>query len=212
MEKSINFNNEKINKKAFYNNKKQFDIQQIDTNKILISEPEPYGKKNAIKYIIGYNDNIIRPLRILLPKMIGYIKYFEDDKKTMSSVVDDAELFIKYTEIWDKIRDLINKKFDSEPVYNNKYINTKVKLYNNDIKTNFHDENNIREVPKEKCAYKCSSLIYLDSVIQTNKKYYPQTFLEECKYKFTNKKVKNLIISNFDSSSESDTESDNNMI
>ena len=129
MEKSINFNNEKINKKAFYNNKKQFDIQQIDTNKILISEPEPYGKKNAIKYIIGYNDNIIRPLRILLPKMIGYIKYFEDDKKTMSSVVDDAELFIKYTEIWDKIRDLINKKFDSEPVYNNKYINTKVKLY-----------------------------------------------------------------------------------
>ena len=212
MEKSINFNNEKINKKAFYNNKKQFDIQQIDTNKILISEPEPYGKKNAIKYIIGYNDNVIRPLRILLPKMIGYIKYFEDDKKTMSSVVDDAELFIKYTEIWNKIRDLINKKFDSEPVYNNKYINTKVKLYNNDIKTNFHVENNIREVPKENCAYKCSSLIYLDSVIQTNKKYYPQTFLEECKYKFTNKKVKNLIISNFDSSSESDTESDNNMI
>ena len=212
METSINFNNEKINKKAFYNNKKQFDIQQIDTNKILISEPEPYGKKNAIKYIIGYNDNVIRPLRILLPKMIGYIKYFEDDKKTMSSVVDDAELFIKYTEIWNKMRDLINKKFDSEPVYNNKYIHTKVKLYNNDIKTNFHDENNIREVPKENCAYKCSSLIYLDLVIQTNKKYYPQTFLEECKYKFTNKKVKNLIISNFDSSSESDTESDDNMI
>ena len=33
MEKSINFNNEKINKKAFYNNKKQFEIQQIDTIK-----------------------------------------------------------------------------------------------------------------------------------------------------------------------------------
>ena len=74
MEKSINFNNEKINKNAFYNNKKQFDIQQTDTNKILISEPEPYGKKNAIKYIIGYNDNVIRTLRLLLPKMIGYIK------------------------------------------------------------------------------------------------------------------------------------------
>ena len=64
MEKSINFNNEKINKKAFYNNKKQFGIQQIDTNKILIFEPEPYGKKKTIKYIIGYNDNVIRPLRI----------------------------------------------------------------------------------------------------------------------------------------------------
>ena len=212
MEKSINFNNEKINKKTFYNNKKQFNIHQIDTNKVLISKPEPYGKKNTIKYIIGYNDNVIRPLRIFLPKIIGYIKYFDDDKKTMSFLVDDAELLIKYAEIWNEIRDLINKKFDSEPVYNNKYINTKIKLYNNDIKTNFHDENNIREVPKEKCAYKCLLLISLDSVIQTNKKYQPQAFLEECKYKLTNKKVKNLIISNFDSSSESDTESDHNMI
>ena len=212
MEKSINFNNKKINKKAFYNNKNQFDIQQIDTNKILISEPEPYGKKNAIKYIIAYNDNFIRPLHILLPKMIGYFKYFDDDKKIMYFLVDDAELLIKYTEIWNKIRDLINKKFGSEPVYNNTYINTKIKLYNNDIKTSFHDENNIREVPKENCTYKCLSLISLDSVIQTNKKYYPQIFLEECKYKPTNRKIKNLIISNFDSSSESDTESDNNMI
>ena len=125
----------------------------------------------------------------------------------MSFLVNDAELLIKYTEIWNKITDLINKKFDSEPVYNNKYINTKIKLYNNDIKTNFHDENNIREVPKENCAYKRLSLISLDSVIQMNKKYYPQTFLEECKYKLINK-TKSLIISNFDSSSESDVEYD----
>ena len=213
MEKSINFNNEKINKKAFYNNKKQFDIQQIDINRILISEPEPYGNKKAIKYIIGYNDNIIRPLRILLPKMIGYIKYFEGDKKTMSFLASDTtELLIKYTKIWNKIRDLINKKFDSETVYNNKCINTKIKLYNNDIKINFRDNNNIREVPKENCAYKCLSLISLDSVIQMDKKYYPQTFMEECKYKLINKKVKNLITTNFDSSSESDAESDDNMI
>ena len=115
--------------------------------------------------------------------MIGYIKYFDDNKKIMSFVVDDAELLIKYTEIWNKIRDLINKKFDSEPVYNNKYINTKIKLSNNDIKTNFQDENNIREVPEENCPNKCLSLISLDSVIETNKKYYPQTFLEGCKFK-----------------------------
>ena len=120
--------------------------------------------------------------------MTGYIKYFDD--LTMSFAVDYEELLIKYTEIWNKIRDLINQKFDSEPVYNNKYINTKIKLYNNDIKINFHDENNIREAPKENCAFKCLSLISLDSVIQKNKKYYPQTFLEEYKYNLTNKKVK----------------------
>ena len=144
--------------------------------------------------------------------MIGCIKYFDNNKETMSFLVNHTELLIKYTEIWTKIRDLINKKFDSEPVYNNKYINTKIKLYNNDIRTIFHDNDNIKEVPKENCSYKCLSLISLDSVIQTNKKYYPEKFLEQCKYKLTNKKVENLIISNFDSSSESDAESDDNMI
>ena len=40
------------------------------------------------------------------------------------------------------------------------------------------------------------------------KKYYPQTFLEECKYKFTKKKIEDLIADDFNSSSESDGESD----
>ena len=32
-----------------------------------------------------------------------------------------------------KISDLIDKKFDSDPVYNNKYINTKIRSDNNDL-------------------------------------------------------------------------------
>ena len=36
-------------------------------------------------------------------------------------------------------------------------------------------------MPKEKAPCKCLSIIMLDSVIKTNEKYYPQTFLEECK-------------------------------
>ena len=46
--------------------------------------------------------------------------------------------------------------------------------------TNFHD----KKTPKEKapCKCKCLSIIKLDSVIKANKKYYPQTFLEQCKY------------------------------
>ena len=40
------------------------------------------------------------------------------------------------------------------------------------------------------------------------KKYYPQTLLEECKYKLTKKKMEDLITDDFDSSSESDGESD----
>ena len=44
--------------------------------------------------------------------------------------------------------------------------------------TNFHD----KKAPKEKAPCKCLSIIKLDSVIKANKKYYPQTFLEKCKY------------------------------
>ena len=54
-------------------------------------------------------------------------------------------------------------------------------------------------------------IIVLDSVIRVNKKYYPQTFLEECKYVIRKKKMKNLINDDLDlsSSDESDNEFDN---
>ena len=69
----------------------------------------------------------------------------------------------------EKISDLIGKKIDSEPVYGDKYIKTKIESYNNKRNTNFQGEN----VPKEGCSYKCLSLIALDSVIKIGKKYYP---------------------------------------
>ena len=48
---------------------------------------------------------------------------------------------------------------------------------------------------------KCLSLIVLDSVIRVNKKYYPQTLLEECKYVIRKNKVENLINDDLDLSS-----------
>ena len=51
----------------------------------------------------------------------------------------------------------------------------------------------------------------LDSVIRVNKKYYPQTLLEECKYVIRKNKMEHLINNDlsFSSSDESDNESDN---
>ena len=52
------------------------------------------------------------------------------------------------------------------------------------------------------------SLISLDSIIKINRKYYPQTLLQECVYKLINRKVENIIDNiNLDSISESDNES-----
>ena len=51
-------------------------------------------------------------------------------------------------------------------------------MYGGRVNTNFQD----KKVLKENASYKCSSLIMLDSVIRANKKFHPQTLLEECKY------------------------------
>ena len=207
-EKTINFGDKKINKKDFYNNKKQFNIEDIDINKILISKPETY-ENNMRKYIIGYNDNT-SPLQLFLPIMIGYLNIFKDRVRKMSVFTDNNEFLERYTAIWEKISDLVNKKFDSDPIYNNKYINTKIRSYNNDIKTNFRNiDNKNNKLPEKNKPYKCVSLISLDSIIKINKKYYPQTLLQECVYKLINKKVENIITNiNLDSSSESDDELD----
>ena len=65
---SINFDDKKIKKSDFYNkNKKIFNIDDTDVNKILVSKKEQYGKYNSFKYFIGYNDNdVIRPLSLKL--------------------------------------------------------------------------------------------------------------------------------------------------
>ena len=54
--------------------------------------------------------------------------------------------------------------------------------------SNFHN----KKMPTEKAPCKCLSIIMLDSVIKANKKYYPQTLLEECKYVQEKIKIENL--------------------
>ena len=71
--KNINFDDKKKKKENdFYKHKKAFQINDIDVNKILVSKKEPYATKNVLKYFIGYNDDIIRPLFVRLPQVTGY--------------------------------------------------------------------------------------------------------------------------------------------
>ena len=169
----------KNRKSTFYKNKTINNIEEIDVNNILVSKKEPYGTKNSLKYFIGYNDNdIIRPLCMTLPEMTGYVRKF-DENATMSFIVKNKQLLKKYTKIWETIEGLMKITFESKPVYGEdvKYIKTKIKTYAGSIITNFHN----KKMPKEKAPCKCLSMIMIDSVIRVNKKYYPQTLLEECK-------------------------------
>ena len=85
-ENSINFDNNKIKKSDFYNkNKKIFNINDIDINKIIVSKNKKYGKYNSSKYFDGYNDNdVIRSLCLKLSQMTGYINKFNKNKNTIT--------------------------------------------------------------------------------------------------------------------------------
>ena len=90
--KSINFGDKRIRKSDFYKNKKITKIDDIDVNKILVSEKQLYGAKNSFKYFIGYNNNdLIRPLCVRLPQITGYARKF-DESVTMSFRVNNKQL------------------------------------------------------------------------------------------------------------------------
>ena len=170
----------KTKKVTFIKTKKVAKIDDIDLNKILVSKEEPYGTKSSFKYFIGYNDNdVIRSLYIKLLQMNGYVWKFEGNT-TMSFKISDKQLLKKYSQIWKRVDKILKIEFDSEPAYgdNDKYIKSKIKIYNCSMITNFQD----KKLPKEKAPCKCLSAIMLDSVIKAKKKYYSQTLLKECKY------------------------------
>ena len=100
--------------------------------------------------------------------------------------------------------------FESRATYgddDDKYINTKIQAYKESIITNFYNKNGSKKIPEENVPHKCLLIIILDSVLYTYEKYYPQTFLEECKYMKENMKRKNYTDTELES--ESDSDSDN---
>ena len=76
-EKRLKFNNIKNNKKEFHRVKKATDLDLVDTGKIVVSDRFKHSEEDS-KYFIGFQENeIVKPLCIVLPQMNGYIKYFE---------------------------------------------------------------------------------------------------------------------------------------
>ena len=152
----------------------------------------------------------IRPLFVRLPQMTGYAGKL-DENVIMSFRKNNKQLLKTYKKIWVKVKKLLKVGFESKPVYgdDDKYIKTKTKIYADSMITNFHN----KKMPKEKAPCKCLSIIMLDSVIKANKKYYPQTLLEECKYVQEKIKTENYIDedlekSELDSDSNDETEFD----
>ena len=81
-EKTLKFSNIEIIKKEFHKSKQAIDLDSVTTDKIVVSDKFKHSEE-GYKYFIGYKeDEIVRPLCIILPQMNGYIKYFENCGKT----------------------------------------------------------------------------------------------------------------------------------
>ena len=183
-------------------------LDSVDFSKIVVSSRWNLND-TTYKYFCGYlNNDVIKPLCVILPQMNGYIKYFDNGGKNMSFVTDDKEVYEKYDEIWNVVKSLLKLKFAASPIRDDKYILAKLKIFKKKNLTTFNN-NNI--VPMEKNHYIYIPAIDIDSVLKIDKKAYPQAYLEECKYKLKKRKLVSFIDSEIidaDSDSDSDIDSD----
>ena len=109
--------------------------------------------------------------------------------------------------IWDKIKETLNIKFHITPVYDEKYIKSKVREFNGVIQTSFLGY----EVSKENKYCTCIACVTTDSVMRMEKKKYVQFYLEECKYRIKKTKMTKFIEAELESESyesEPELESD----
>ena len=117
-------------------------------------------------------------------------------EKNMSFLIKNSEVWEKYEDIWNVIKNKLNIKFHSQPVYENKYLKVKVRVFNGN------------NVPKENTYCTCIACITLDSVLKMGKKNYPQVYLEECKYKVKKINTPRFTNTELEADSESDVEAE----
>ena len=98
-EKTLKFNNIRLNKKEFHKSKQPIDLNSVNIDQIVVSNKFKH-RDEGFKYFIGYQEGKIgKPLCIILPQMSGYIKYFENGGKNMSFFVRDDSVLDFYNKI-----------------------------------------------------------------------------------------------------------------
>ena len=125
-EKTLKFDI-RVNQKKFHKSKQPINLDLVNVDQIVVSDKFKQND-DGLKYFIGYKeDEIVKPLCIILTQMTENIKYLENGGKNMSFVIKDDDVLDKYKEIWDKIKETLSIKFHSMPVFDEKYIKAKVR-------------------------------------------------------------------------------------
>ena len=152
---------------------------------------------------------VTKKVKLLDRYVLFYLKWVDtlNILKTVaktSFLIKDDKVLEKYDKMWDVIKNKLNIKFHSKPVYDKKYLKTKVREFDGVIKTNFLGN----DTPKENMHYACIACITIDSVMKMDKKNHPQVYLEECKYRVKKIQMSRFISANLESDSESESESE----
>ena len=134
----IKFGDKEVDKKTFYSSKEAILLDSVDLSKIVVSSRWKLDD-TTYKYFCGYLNNVIKPLRVILPQMNGYIKYFDDGGKNMPFVTDVEKVYEKYDEIWNVLKGLLKLKFAARPIRNDKYILAKLKIFKKKNLTTFNN-------------------------------------------------------------------------
>ena len=143
--RKIKFGDKEVNKKEFYSSKQAISLDSVDLDKIVVSNKYKINN-TTYKHICGYlNNDTIQTLRVILPQMDGYIKYFDDGGKNMSFVTVGEKIYEKYHEIWEVIRNLLKIDFTVNPIQYYKYLVAKLKIFD---RINITFNNN--SIPMEK--------------------------------------------------------------
>ena len=111
--------------------------------------------------------------------MSGYVEKFEvkeGENTLMPFPIDDEKLLEKYEAVWTKIEDLKNIESNALPVYDDRYIKTKIRTYSDKSFTIFRGLNVTED------AIECESftVISIDFLLIYDKKYYLQVYLDNC--------------------------------
>ena len=81
-EKTLKCDNIRFNKKKFQKSKQPIDLIPVNVDQIVVSDKFKHREEGS-KNFIGYQDDeIVKPLCIILPQISGYIKHFEKGEKT----------------------------------------------------------------------------------------------------------------------------------
>ena len=74
-EKTLKFNNIRVNKKEFHKSKQPIDLMSANVDQIVVFDKFK-NSDEGFKYFIGYQDGeIVKMLYIILPQVSGYINW-----------------------------------------------------------------------------------------------------------------------------------------